>query len=217
MQQKYDAWREEVEKLSPLRDEVAQLHQENARLQQELTQRTYGDNTGFEIIERQLSRPKGEWETFTPDNSHSPASTPTAMSAASFVSGTIGGASSEIGETQTDMGPHIVNATFARYTILSGSEYPMKLDSGEDKDERGSNSSQGSVAESEGRVGEDSEGESEASVELTSRQEQQLKESLEDTFMDDEEQLLEHQSVSASPHPPSLQASISHNTVVLCI
>ena len=36
MQQKCDAWREEVEKLSPLRDEVAQLHQENARLQQEL-------------------------------------------------------------------------------------------------------------------------------------------------------------------------------------
>ena len=37
MQQKCDAWREEVETLSPLRDEVAQLHQENARLQQELT------------------------------------------------------------------------------------------------------------------------------------------------------------------------------------
>ena len=37
MQQKCDAWRKEVEKLSPLRDEVAQLHQENARLQQELT------------------------------------------------------------------------------------------------------------------------------------------------------------------------------------
>ena len=36
MQQKCDAWREEVEKLSLLRDEVAQLHQENARLQQEL-------------------------------------------------------------------------------------------------------------------------------------------------------------------------------------
>ena len=38
MQQKCDAWREEVEKLSLLRDEVARLHQENARLQQELTQ-----------------------------------------------------------------------------------------------------------------------------------------------------------------------------------
>ena len=37
MHQKCDAWREEVEKLSPLRDEVAQLHQENARLQQELS------------------------------------------------------------------------------------------------------------------------------------------------------------------------------------
>ena len=37
VQQKCDAWREEVEKLSPLRDEVAQLHQENAKLQQELT------------------------------------------------------------------------------------------------------------------------------------------------------------------------------------
>ena len=36
MRQKCDAWREEVEKLSPLRDEVAQLHQENARLKQEV-------------------------------------------------------------------------------------------------------------------------------------------------------------------------------------
>ena len=36
MQHKCDAWREEVEKLSPLKDEVAQLHQEKARLQQEV-------------------------------------------------------------------------------------------------------------------------------------------------------------------------------------
>ena len=46
MQQKCDAWREEVEKLSPLRDEVAQLHQENARLKQELAQ-VSEDNTGL--------------------------------------------------------------------------------------------------------------------------------------------------------------------------
>ena len=46
MQQKYDACKEEVERLSPLRDEVAQLHQEKARLQQELTQ-TSEDNTGL--------------------------------------------------------------------------------------------------------------------------------------------------------------------------
>ena len=38
MQQKCDAWREEVAKLSPLRDEVVQLHKENDRLQQELVQ-----------------------------------------------------------------------------------------------------------------------------------------------------------------------------------
>ena len=36
MQRKCDAWRQEVEKLSPLRDEVAQLHKENTRLQQEV-------------------------------------------------------------------------------------------------------------------------------------------------------------------------------------
>ena len=36
MQQKCDAWREEVERLSPLRNEVAQLHKENDRLQQEV-------------------------------------------------------------------------------------------------------------------------------------------------------------------------------------
>ena len=36
MQQKCDAWREEVEELTPLKDEVAHLHQENARLQQEV-------------------------------------------------------------------------------------------------------------------------------------------------------------------------------------
>ena len=46
MWQKCDAWREEVEKLSPLRDEVTQLHQENARLQQELAQ-VSEDNTGL--------------------------------------------------------------------------------------------------------------------------------------------------------------------------
>ena len=40
MQQKCDAWREEVEKLSPLRNEVAGLRQENARLQQELAEAT---------------------------------------------------------------------------------------------------------------------------------------------------------------------------------
>ena len=50
VQLKCDAWREEVEKLSPLRDEVAQLHQENARLQQELTQ-VSEDNMG---LSRQL-------------------------------------------------------------------------------------------------------------------------------------------------------------------
>ena len=36
-----------MERLSPLRDEVAQLHQEKTRLQQELTQATE-DNTGLE-------------------------------------------------------------------------------------------------------------------------------------------------------------------------
>ena len=46
MRQKCDAWREEVEKLSPLRDEVAQLHQENARLKQELAL-VSEDNTGL--------------------------------------------------------------------------------------------------------------------------------------------------------------------------
>ena len=46
MQQECDAWREEVERLSPLRDEVAQLHQEKARLQQELAQASE-DNTGL--------------------------------------------------------------------------------------------------------------------------------------------------------------------------
>ena len=46
MQQKCDAWREEVEKLSPLRVEVAQLHQENARLQQDLAQASK-DNVGL--------------------------------------------------------------------------------------------------------------------------------------------------------------------------
>ena len=50
VQLKCDAWREEVEKLSPLRDEVAQLHQENARLKQELTQ-VSEDNMG---LSRQL-------------------------------------------------------------------------------------------------------------------------------------------------------------------
>ena len=39
MRQKYDAWREEVEKLSPLRVEVAHLHQENARLQQDVKEK----------------------------------------------------------------------------------------------------------------------------------------------------------------------------------
>ena len=46
MQQKCDAWREEVEKLTPLRDEVAHLHQENARLQQEVA-RASEDNVGL--------------------------------------------------------------------------------------------------------------------------------------------------------------------------
>ena len=46
MQQKCNAWREEVERLSPLRDEVAQLHQEKARLQQELAQASE-HNTGL--------------------------------------------------------------------------------------------------------------------------------------------------------------------------
>ena len=46
MHQKCDAWREEVEKLSPLRDEVAQLHQENAKLKQELAQASQ-DNVGL--------------------------------------------------------------------------------------------------------------------------------------------------------------------------
>ena len=46
MQQKCDAWKEEVEKLSPLRDEVAQLHKEMTRLQQELAQ-TSEDSAGL--------------------------------------------------------------------------------------------------------------------------------------------------------------------------
>ena len=46
MQQKCDAWREEVEELTPLRDEVAHLHQENARLQQEVA-RASEDNVGL--------------------------------------------------------------------------------------------------------------------------------------------------------------------------
>ena len=46
MQQKCDAWREEVEELTPLRDEVAHLHQENARLQQEVA-RASEDNAGL--------------------------------------------------------------------------------------------------------------------------------------------------------------------------
>ena len=36
MQQKYDGLREEVDKLSPLKDKVAQLHQEKTRLQHEV-------------------------------------------------------------------------------------------------------------------------------------------------------------------------------------
>ena len=39
MRQKCDACREEVEKLSPLRVEVAHLHQENARLQQDVKEK----------------------------------------------------------------------------------------------------------------------------------------------------------------------------------
>ena len=46
IQQKCDAWREEVERLSPLRDEVAQLHQEKTRLLRELAQASE-DNTGL--------------------------------------------------------------------------------------------------------------------------------------------------------------------------
>lgn len=46
MKQKCDAWREEMEKLIPLRDELVQLQQENARLQQELARITE-DNTGL--------------------------------------------------------------------------------------------------------------------------------------------------------------------------
>ena len=38
MQQKYDGLRKEVEELRPLINKVAQLHKENARLQQELAQ-----------------------------------------------------------------------------------------------------------------------------------------------------------------------------------
>ena len=64
MQQKCDAWREEVEKLSPLRDEVAQLHQENARLQQKMAHVTE-DNAelGRQLQEMSISRGKvGELE-----------------------------------------------------------------------------------------------------------------------------------------------------------
>ena len=56
MQQKCDAWREEVEKLTPLRDEVTHLHQENARLQQEVA-RTSEDNTG---LGRQLQESRSQ-------------------------------------------------------------------------------------------------------------------------------------------------------------
>ena len=72
MHQKCDAWREEVEKLSPLRDEVAQLHQENARLQQELSHVTEDsehnimqkeqENTA-ELGGRRGGRSEGESET----------------------------------------------------------------------------------------------------------------------------------------------------------
>ena len=43
MQQKCDAWREEVERLSPLREEVARLTQDNSRLQQELARVAEGN------------------------------------------------------------------------------------------------------------------------------------------------------------------------------
>ena len=46
MQQKCDAWREEVEELTPLRDEMTHLHQENTRLQQEVA-RASEDNVGL--------------------------------------------------------------------------------------------------------------------------------------------------------------------------
>ena len=58
MQQKCDAWREEVERLSPLRDEVAQLHQEKARLQQELAQASE-DNAGFARQLQEISGASG--------------------------------------------------------------------------------------------------------------------------------------------------------------
>ena len=64
IQQKCDAWREEVEKLTPLRDEVAHLHQENARLQQEVA-RASEDNVGLGRLLQEMSsarRQVGELE-----------------------------------------------------------------------------------------------------------------------------------------------------------
>ena len=64
MQQKCDAWREEVEKLTPLRDDVAHLHQENARLQQEVV-RVSEDNAGLGRQLQEMSsarRQVGEFE-----------------------------------------------------------------------------------------------------------------------------------------------------------
>ena len=46
LQQKCDAWREEAERLGPLREEVATLTAENSRLQQEVGQ-VAQDNAGL--------------------------------------------------------------------------------------------------------------------------------------------------------------------------
>ena len=59
MKQKCDAWREEVEKLSPLRDEVARLHQESVRLHQELA-RVTEDNAGLGKQLQELSSGRGK-------------------------------------------------------------------------------------------------------------------------------------------------------------
>ena len=58
MQQKCDAWREEVEKLSPLRDEVSHLQQENTRLQQDAA-RALHDNEGLARQLEEVIRTKG--------------------------------------------------------------------------------------------------------------------------------------------------------------
>ena len=52
MQQKCDAWREEVEKLSPLRDQLARANQENSQLQQDLVRLSH-DNSR---LQQELAR-----------------------------------------------------------------------------------------------------------------------------------------------------------------